>query len=199
MRKEDNAAWVIKIGGSLYNSKYLTQWLHTISKVADRKILIVPGGGPFADQVRHADEKFNLCPDHSHNMAVMAMQQYGHLFASLCPEFVLAGSKEKLDKAWKDKKIAIWEPYELVRDQCTLAKSWQVTSDSLAVWVSNLFEIGNVLLVKSSKQVLEITSLDKLKEKECIDATVQSLLEQYQINLQIIHKSQVDNLPRFFN
>jgi len=168
MRKGNNAAnsaWAIKIGGSLYNSKYLVPWLHTISEISDMQIVIVPGGGPFADQVRHADDKFNLAEARSHNMAVLAMQQYGNVFASLCSELVLANSEDKINQVWADKKVAIWEPYEMVRDQCELAKSWQVTSDSIALWLSNVLDIENLLLVKASKQVLEEVSIGKLAKE----------------------------------
>jgi aspartokinase-like uncharacterized kinase len=187
-------AWVIKIGGSLYDSKYLIRWLTAISECSIKQIVIVPGGGPFADQVRRADEKFSLKAVHSHNMAVMAMQQYGAVLASLCTSLILANSKDKINQAWANEKVAIWEPYDLVQDQCRLDKTWEVTSDSLALWLADVLEIKNVLLVKSSKKVLEDASIASLTNNKCIDTSVQKLSEKYQLNIQFLHKSKIDNL-----
>lgn len=192
-------AWVIKLGGSLYNSKYLTQWLHAINECTLKQMVIVPGGGPFADQVRRADEQFNLKEAHSHSMAVLAMQQYGAVFASLCPALALANSKEKIQHEWSNNKVPIWEPYEQVRDQCKLDKSWDITSDSLALWLANSLEIKNVLFVKSSKEVIDNASIAALTDSQCIDTNVQKLSEKYQINIQFLHKSKVLDLANTLN
>ncbi|MDH3607651.1 MAG: uridylate kinase [Gammaproteobacteria bacterium] len=186
--------WAIKIGGSLYNSHYLVQWLDAISECSSKKIAIIPGGGPFADQVRLADEKFNMDQASSHGMAVMAMQQYGSLLASQCVGLATARTTEQIHQAWSESKAVIWEPYEMVRDQCTLDKTWDITSDSLAVWLTSILEIKNLLLIKSSKQVLETTNLEILAKNGCIDPALQELVNNYQIDIHVLHKSKVKNL-----
>ena len=60
---------VIKIGGSLFSSTHLKEWLRVIAKQSKHTIVIVPGGGPFADQVRAADQQWHLPEDHCHDMA----------------------------------------------------------------------------------------------------------------------------------
>ena len=187
-------AWVIKIGGSLYNSEQLSQWLTAINECPYKQLIIVPGGGPFADQVRHTDEKFGLKAFHSHNMAVMAMQQYGTLLASLAPDLILANSKDNIHQAWANKKAVIWEPYELIRDECMLEKSWQVTSDSLSLWLANYLGVRNVLLVKSSEKVVDNASIATLTKSKCIDENVQKLSELYQLDIRFLHKSNFKKL-----
>jgi aspartokinase-like uncharacterized kinase len=187
-------AWAIKIGGSLYASKYLTQWLGILHQVTGTKIIIIPGGGPFADQVRQADEKFSLNHIQVHNMAVMAMQQYGNMLASLSPDLIAANSIDVIYAAWEASKVVIWEPYEMVRDECELEKSWQVTSDSLAVWLASKLKINNLLLVKSTKQVLKKTSLSALTASKCIDPGLQKLATNYHINIHFLHKSKSSDL-----
>ncbi len=192
-------AWAIKIGGSLYNSKYLVECLEVIKKCSDKNIVIIPGGGPFADQVRLADKKFSIKPYYSHQMAVLGMQQFGYLLASRCTEMVLANSTEKINQAWGVSKAVIWEPYEMVRDQCRLDQTWEVTSDSLAAWLANVLNIRNLLLIKSSKIVLETTNLDELARSRCIDIGLQKLVDLYQINTQVLHKSKSTNLSQLLN
>ncbi|MGI9227217.1 MAG: hypothetical protein ACR2PU_00345 [Gammaproteobacteria bacterium] len=198
MRKDSSLnadAWVVKIGGSLYNSKYLIHWLDAISSFSGKNLIIVPGGGPFADQVRQVDDKFNLDQYCAHNMAVLAMQQYGNMLVSLCPSLVAVNSIEKIRQVWDSSKTAVWEPYEMVRDQCTLDKSWDVTSDSLALWFASLLEIKNLLLVKSSEYVLETTDLEMLEKSGCIDSTLQEFAKHNHINIHVSHKSKVEILP----
>lgn len=187
-------SWAIKIGGSLYNSKFLVQWLDAISKCSNKNIVVIPGGGPFADQVRLADEKFNLDQGSSHSMAVMAMQQFGSLLASQCVGLTTARSTEQIFQAWSESKAVIWEPYEMVRDRCTLDKTWDITSDSLAVWLASILEIKNLLLIKSSKQVLETTNLEIFAKNGCIDPALQKLANSCQVDIHVSHKSKAYNL-----
>lgn len=192
-------AWAIKLGGSLYDSKYLIECLEVIRKCSDKKVVIIPGGGPFADQVRLADEKFSLKPNHSHDMAILAMQQFGYLLASMSPDLVLANTTKKINQAWDASQVVIWEPYEMVRDQCRLDKTWSVTSDSLAAWLAHILGISNLLIIKSSKTVLNTTELDDLAQSKCLDMGLQKLVNDYQLNAHILHKSKTRDLSELLN
>ena len=192
-------AWVIKIGGSLYDSKFLAECLASIDKISNKKIIIVPGGGPFADQVRLADKKFNLTSEHSHNMAILAMQQYGYLLNSMSSESVLADSIDKIYQTCVTSKVVIWEPYLMVRDQCSLDKTWDVTSDSLAAWLAHMLGVKNLLLIKSSKRVLETSDLKELANHDCVDLGLQELVDHYQINAFVMHKSKSNVLSEWLS
>ena len=192
-------AWAVKVGGSLFDSKYLMDCLASINKNKNKKIIIIPGGGPFADQVRLADDKFCLEPHHSHNMAVLAMQQFGYVLASMSSEFVLANTTEKINQAWNLSKVVIWEPYLMVSDQCTLDRAWDVTSDSLAAWLASELGMRNLLLIKSSEKVLETTDLTELARVGCVDIGLQDLVDRYQINAFVLHKSKSDSLSELLN
>ena len=56
---------VVKLGGSLYGSQYVSQWLHQLAQLKTQKVVIVPGGGPFADCVRDADQAHHLSNENS--------------------------------------------------------------------------------------------------------------------------------------
>jgi len=191
-------AWAIKIGGSLYNSKFLVPWLMAINERINNNIVIIPGGGPFADQVRSADEKFKL-GENAHLMAVMAMQQYAVVLASLCEDLVQADTIENIQEAWNDSKVAIWQPYEMVRNQCELDASWDISSDSLAIWLANKLKINNVLLVKSTDEVKRIVNLETLTQHNCIDPGLIELADKYHVNLHFSHKSESNNLHKYMH
>ena len=44
--------WVVKIGGSLSHDPMLRKWLVELCEVGGGRVVIVPGGGDFADKVR---------------------------------------------------------------------------------------------------------------------------------------------------
>ena len=187
-------SWVIKIGGSLYTSEYLKKWLDAIANFTDRNIVIVPGGGPFADQVRATDKEFNLDQKKAHLMAVLAMQQYGTMLSSICPNMLLANSKVKIQHAWENKKVAVWEPFDMVRDECTLEASWAHTSDSIAAWLAAHMQIKHLLLIKSADKVMENKDLSVLAEHECVDKKLLGLVKEYNLILHVLHKSQKSEL-----
>ena len=78
-------ATVIKVGGSLaLNPQKLKILCRTLSDISQKqRLIIVPGGGEFADTVRALDKRFDLSVQSSHQMAILAMDQYGYLLANL--------------------------------------------------------------------------------------------------------------------
>ena len=67
---------VVKLGGSLIDS--LPNLVPVLCR-SPRPVLVVPGGGTFADSIRRLDLRDETT---SHWMAVAAMDQYGLLIAS---------------------------------------------------------------------------------------------------------------------
>ena len=53
------------------------------------RIVLVPGGGPFADAVRDADRTLGLGSDTAHWMAILAMDQYAHLLRARIPRAIV--------------------------------------------------------------------------------------------------------------
>src|SRR5688572_9957408 len=78
---------VVKIGGSLLGDiEQLDTALSAITRAAQSKrLLIVPGGGAFADVVRDVDRRIGIPDDAAHWMAILAMDQYAHLLAARLP------------------------------------------------------------------------------------------------------------------
>ncbi len=187
--------WVIKIGGSLYASKYLSQWLKLISE-SKKPIIIVPGGGPFADQVREADKKLKLDAMLAHDMAILGMQQYAYLMASLCPTLKLVDCEHSIKDHGGVNMPVIWEPYAMLKQHYDLEKTWDYTSDSLAAWLANFLNTKQLVLVKSSKAVLQQISLEELQNLACVDTNFSHLISTYNLSLQIFHKSQTEQFAK---
>lgn len=141
--------WIVKLGGSLLGSPELPRLLETLVKISDGKVLIVPGGGMFADTVRHAQQAANISDAVAHHLALLAMDQFGLLLASMHPGLVTACSElEIAERGWQHRCI-VWLPSHMVLADESIPKNWQVTSDSLSAWVANKIGSEHLILVKS--------------------------------------------------
>ena len=141
--------WVVKIGGSLLGSPELPYWLDTLVKISDGKVLIVPGGGVFADAVREAQAISKVDDAVAHHLALLAMDQFGLLLAGMSPGLVTASSElEIAERGWQHRGI-VWLPSHMVMADETIPKNWQVTSDSLSAWIASKIGSEHLVLVKS--------------------------------------------------
>ncbi|CAH2892738.1 MAG: Amino acid kinase-like protein, possibly delta 1-pyrroline-5-carboxylate synthetase [uncultured Paraburkholderia sp.] len=141
--------WVVKIGGSLSHEPALRQWLMELCEVGGGRIVIVPGGGDFADKVRQYQSEWCFDDLAAHNMCLLAMTQYALLMQGVLPELVLASSEAKIRRALRDGHVAVWVPTALMRDTPDAMSNWDTTSDSLAAWLSTMLNAERLIVVKS--------------------------------------------------
>jgi aspartokinase-like uncharacterized kinase len=141
---------LIKIGGSLYHCPDLSAISGAWAKLAEaHRLLLLPGGGPFADQVRAADVHFKLSDKAAHWMAILAMDQYAYLLADLIPQAALVHDLTSAAAACAAGRLAILAPSALLRQLDPLPHSWQITSDSIAAWLAKYSDIQLLVLLKS--------------------------------------------------
>jgi 5-(aminomethyl)-3-furanmethanol phosphate kinase len=141
---------VVKVGGGLLgHPSHFDRLLRLLADVGrTRKLLVVPGGGPFADAIREVDRRLNLSDDAAHWMAVLAMDQYGHLIASRLADSVLVAGPLEIKDALARASVAVLAPYLWLRDADPLPHSWDVTSDSIAAWIAGELGAPTLVLVK---------------------------------------------------
>jgi 5-(aminomethyl)-3-furanmethanol phosphate kinase len=140
---------IVKLGGSHAAGPHLKDWLTAIAAEAG-SIVIVPGGGPFADAVRTAQAGIGFDDRAAHTMALMAMAQFGSALVSLNPALQLAASRAAIWRALKGGKIPVWSPEPMAR-AAALPETWDLTSDSLAAWLAGVLGAGRLLLVKHGR------------------------------------------------
>ena len=141
--------WVVKLGGSLQYSGCLPRWLEAITQSCGEAVVVVPGGGRFADQVRQSATRWRLAETLSHRMALLAMEQYGLLLTGLNPRLVAAADVVGFRAAWGNALVPVWMPSAMALDAAQRPEaSWRVTSDSLALWLAAQLD-ARLILVKS--------------------------------------------------
>lgn len=181
---------VIKIGGSLMDfPEELKQLCMEIERLSARhQMIIIPGGGQFADCIRKIDRKFHFSPSTSHKMAILAMDQYGLFIRERMPGAKVLRSLGEAKKAG----YAILLPSKLLFkvSEKTLPHSWDVTSDSIACHIAVKAKAEKLVLVKAvdgiykdSKKLLHEVSASELKQsaETCIDRMLPDQLIRYQI------------------
>jgi len=158
------------------------------------KIIVVPGGGSFADKVREAASTYNLSDEVAHRMAILAMDQYGLLLSCLAERctytYSLTEAKEEASKG----SVPIYLPSrELLFDQ-SLEASWGVTSDSIAAYTA--WRCGSDLLVllkdvdgvfttdpkkDSGAKLIRSISASALHGYGCVDKALPSYIQRFNI------------------
>ncbi|MFW5444484.1 MAG: uridylate kinase [Methylococcaceae bacterium] len=183
---------VIKLGGSLMQDiPVLTQCLKSIERQNKEKLVLVPGGGTFADQVRLVQKQWGFTDEIAHQMAVLAMQQTAILFSSIVQSVVLAGKVSTIQQALVNHSVVIWSPDIDELNSANIKTDWDVTSDSLAAWLANQLKATELILVKSAEipftlsiqQMQEQGLLDQAFNAYTKDATYKiTLLNKYRFN-----------------
>ncbi len=178
---------VVKLGGSLLTSGNLSGCLEKIQHHYHNKpVIIVPGGGPFADQVRLAQQQWRFDDKTAHQMAILAMNQMALLFKALQPEFNLTESVAGFNNLNKTKGISIWSPNLAELEEAGIPSSWDITSDSLAAWLARTLVADELILVKSVKIDTDFDVL-KLMQLHIVDASFYKFTQQAAFKLTIVH------------
>jgi len=154
------------LGGSHATGPHLSAWLAAIAAKAGA-IVVVPGGGPFADAVRAAQSPIGYDDRAAHVMALMAMAQFGCALASLNPAMKPAASRAAILRALKARQVPVWSPEPMTRGK--LPETWELTSDSLAAWLAGTLGADHLLLVKHGRFETETVSADDLAARGVVD------------------------------
>jgi 5-(aminomethyl)-3-furanmethanol phosphate kinase len=161
--------WVIKLGGSLAKTMELRSWLAVIADTPGPPRVVVPGGGPFADAARAAQKRWRFDDPIAHRMALLAMHQYGLMLTGLEPKLQPAETIEGIRAECAVDRVPVWLPYAMVAKRDDIEASWEVTSDSLALWLASTLGAARLFLVKSTALPVEPTSIGLLTETGILD------------------------------
>lgn len=137
---------VVKVGGGLLRDEGLDGLRRACAEVtaiaAARPVLVVPGGGPFADAVRAVDAQVGLSDGVAHRLALQAMDQLGAMLAPM-----LAGA-ELLTDLVAPRTVGLLAVACAFGGRSGVPESWAVTSDSLAVLAAGAIGAEAAVLLK---------------------------------------------------
>jgi hypothetical protein len=174
---------VLKFGGSLFN--HAPEQLEII-KSADMDVLIVPGGGRFADLVRDVQRERSLSEEAAHWMAVLAMDEYAYYLSDV-------SGIELTPLLVKKKGIRIVLPYEILRRRDELPHSWDVTSDTIAAWMAyqtgskliKATDVDGIIIDGSLQDTIYASKLRGLET--CVDRALPGFLVEHKMDALVIN------------
>lgn len=165
---------ILKIGGSLESDPARLRALLTeVAQGVHGRCIVVPGGGAFAEAVRADQIRDGFDDAEAHRRALDAMGRMAAFFCDLEPR--LARSVEP----WADTATAsVWDPASLRAGQPEIPESWDVTSDSLALWLAARLRARRCVLVKSADAAPDETP-DALARRGLVDSAFPTFARRY--------------------
>jgi aspartokinase-like uncharacterized kinase len=142
---------LVKIGGKILEDREnLAFTIYQLNEIIKsnivRKIIIIPGGGSYANFIRKLDNKFKLGNDLAHFMAIYAMELNGRELNKRYTNLLCISRFKKLITTHNS--IVIFLPYTFLVKHDEVPHSWEVTSDSISLFLAYKLGINLVLLIK---------------------------------------------------
>lgn len=195
---------VLKVGGSLaeytVSLKKLCKELASLAK--NHRILIVPGGGKFADIVREFDKIYGLSNAVAHKMAILAMDQFGLFLSDITPNSYVSYSLKEIKDSTSG-MLPIFLPSKFMFRRDPLEHSWDVTSDSIAAYIAGLLHAKKLILVTNvdgiftedpkedvnAKLIAELSAerLVSWNKRTGLDKTLPELLLKTRLNSYVVN------------
>jgi aspartokinase-like uncharacterized kinase len=146
---------VVKVGGSLYDwaelGPRLRQFLETLRR---ESVVLVPGGGPFADVIRDLDRIHGLGDVAAHWLALQSQTSAAQFLAQLVPGARIIEALNPARNHWMRGRVTILNMLRFARGDESrvdhLPHTWAATSDSLAARVARIAGAARLILLKSA-------------------------------------------------
>ena len=178
---------VVKIGGSLEQAGGLRTCLNRVVDPKQDGLVIVPGGGIFADQVRLAQQRWGFDDVSAHQMAILAMQQMALLFKALKQQLHLANSVAEIRQELESGHSVVWSPGIDGLNAAGIEASWDITSDSLAAWLATELGAKELVLIKAAA-VAASGSIQELADQGIVDRAFVRFTENSFYHITIINQ-----------
>ena len=169
-----NPPIILKLGGSLLTCPDLVRRLREALKaLSASRVLIISGGGVGADLIARLQEKFSLSAKAAHWAAISAMTDNAAMLARLAPFLRLVSSRDEAAAVWDDGRTAVLDAWSFLQaeegrnGEDRLPQTWDVTSDSIALWTAIRWPGSRLILAKSCAPLS--TSVDELVADGGID------------------------------
>ncbi len=187
---------VVKIGGSLFPDHAI----NLAKKLENTNSLIVLGGGEFANLIRKYDLKQNFSSEVTHYTAIDCMDIISKLVNDKVESSELVYSLEDAIDVSDKGLTPIFAVSKFLRDEDPFECSWDVTSDSIAAYISHslnaklliVTNVNGIYTREPSEEGSEfISEIDAKKlltfEESSIDLMLPSLLIEFGTNCYVVN------------
>lgn len=185
---------VVKLGGSLMDDSLpvIRALLARFGTCCDKEcisVLVIPGGGLFADAVRSASEKYKISDDAAHWMAILAMEQYAYYIHDKTGIDIVE-SLEGIPYG-----VTMLLPYRALKDKDELPHSWDVTADTIAAWIAknlgtpSFVKVTDVDGIYAEDVVQQFLTAEEVMRMgaTCVDTALPLFLKENDMNCLIVN------------
>ena len=187
---------VVKIGGSLFPNYAI----NLAEKLKNTGSVIILGGGEFANLIRKYDDDINFSEETNHWTAIDCMDIIAKLVNDKVDSTKLAYSIEEVNAISDEGFTPIFVVSEFLKREDPFECSWDVTSDSIAAYVSHILN-ANLLIVTNVNGIYTqepeepgstfISKIDATKlltfQESSIDVMLPSLLLEFGTNCYVVN------------
>ena len=193
---------LFKLGGSLLNSGFMKIWIKFITNHFKGRAIIIPGGGLFANHIRAVQKDYNLENDIAHDMALYSMSQMGLLISSIDRiNLHFCNTKHEISRVTEDNKVPIIGSFDFLKTRIGSSnKNWSITSDSIALLISEELQLNTLLIVKSclcsfidSKIALDQIKVNKLVSLGILDTSFSVNFQNSRTKIFLFFRDQLPN------
>ena len=140
--------WVVKLGGAVLATPQLRAWLDVLARSSAVRLVVVPGGGALADEVRHLQQRWAFHDAVAHELAIEAMRMHARMLASPVSDLSLTSAISVA--AWNAESApAAWWLAPPTCAELIEPASWDVTADSIALWLAQRLNAAALIVVKA--------------------------------------------------
>ena len=180
--------WIVKIGGSWLQNPKLPSLVSFLQKFANQEIVLVVGGGVFAETVRDVYKANKMSEATGHVLAMKATEIFAYYLKSINPDILITHKITNFIK----KNLNLWLPTEKLSFEKKFLKNWESTSDSIATWLYSNTKSKGVVFIKSLGFVKEEKlKLRNLQKKKILDLNVKNYIKKKK-NLKIVGPEIID-------
>lgn len=176
---------VAKVGGSLYDDPRLGRALRAWVTEQNDTVLLVPGGGDFADAVRNLDRIHGLGEEAAHYLALTSLWAAMQFLKCLLPEAEFA-SHPTHPLCSSSGRTHILDPEFFCKIDSTLPHAWKTTSDSISARCAIVGAASRLVLLKSI-DIPPCTPWAVAAERGWVDAYFPELLSTAAVPVEVVN------------
>lgn len=162
-----------KLGGSIIrNQRDLNSTISQLEELVYikkliNKVVFIPGGGDYANFIRKIDQKLNIGKDLAHWAAILSMDSNALEIHTQFQKIQLISDFSELQAILFDhsvsKAMIIFQCFKYLKKQDELPHSWDVTSDSIAIYMASKLNLDRCILIKNVDGIID-RDLNLIKE-----------------------------------
>lgn len=148
---------IFKIGGKILEdfenlNSTISQLTQIFNESLIQKIILIPGGGSLANFIRKVYNELKFTEELAHWMGIISMNYNGLELSKKFPKLEVIEDFDKLKKI--SKSFCIFLPYQFLKENDKLPHSWDVTSDSITLFLAKELGLHECFLIKDVDGIL---------------------------------------------